>query len=124
MATPEEIRALIDRYIVCFSEGRRDEWLELWAPDATMDDPLGDVKQGRDEIAAFFDLANSMAESIVISVNGLVKIVGNEAAWVARIVNTIGGNEVAIDAIETWVVNDEGKLQTMRAYWSFADMAL
>ena len=40
-ATAEQINATIDRYVAAFSQGDKDGYLALFAPDATVEDPVG-----------------------------------------------------------------------------------
>ena len=50
-----DIRSTIDAYCSTFTAGDRAGWLDCWADDATMEDPVGTpVKSGKDEIGAFY----------------------------------------------------------------------
>ena len=41
MPDAAQIRAHVDRYVELFSANDREGWLDLFAPNATMEDPVG-----------------------------------------------------------------------------------
>jgi steroid Delta-isomerase len=103
--------------------GDKDAWLALFAADAIVEDPIGpshfDLQgqghRGRDEIAAFWDMAiapNKLEFNYVDTFQ-----CGNEEANVGNIIITTGGYQVTVEGVFTYKVNDEGKLVALRAYW-------
>src|SRR5438309_3570497 len=61
------IRATIERYQSTFSAGDREAWLALFADDASLEDPVGSPpRQGRDDIAAFWDEVHRQADAITV----------------------------------------------------------
>jgi steroid delta-isomerase len=127
MPNPDDLKAFVQNYAERFSADDREGWLALWADDATMDDPVGSpIKNGRDEIAAFYDESRSMADSIELRSAGLVVAVGDECAWTVEIRPTIGGTTYVMDVIELmrFVDGPDGTplIKEMRAFWNPADM--
>jgi len=54
MATEAQIRDTVQRYLATFSAGDREGWLDLFAVEATVEDPVGtDVRKGREQIGVF-----------------------------------------------------------------------
>jgi steroid delta-isomerase len=103
--------------------GHKQAWLDLFADDAIVEDPIGpshfdpegNGHRGRDAISAFWDKAiapNTLEFNFVDTFQ-----CGNEEANVGTIVITTGGYQVTTEGVFTYRVNDEGKLVALRAYW-------
>lgn len=104
--------------------GDRAAWLELFAEDAVVEDPIGPSPldpegrghRGRDAIAAFYDS--------VIAANAVTFLVershaaGNEVANVGTITTQMGDSTVHTDLVATYRVDGEGRITALRAYWS------
>lgn len=55
MPTPEQITATVHRYLELVAKGAPDEVVELYASDATLEDPVGgEVHIGRQAIRGFY----------------------------------------------------------------------
>jgi steroid Delta-isomerase len=122
MPEPDQMRQLIDTYAERFSADDREGWLDLWADDATMEDPVGSpVKKGKAEIAEFYDQSRSMADSIRLIPAGIRVVAGDEVAWTVEIRPTIAGMEYLMDVIEVMRLADgpDGapRIAEMRAFW-------
>lgn len=118
--------ALSARYA---SEGKKAAWLELYAEDAILEDPVGISPldpsglghRGREAMSRFWDLVmgpGKMRYAIRESYP-----CGDECANVWTLTNTLPGNvDVTVDLVSFYKVNAVGKLTAMRAYWSYADV--
>jgi steroid delta-isomerase len=118
--------ALSARYA---SEGKKTAWLELYAEDAILEDPIGISPldpsglghRGREAMSRFWDLVmgpGKMRYAIRESYPS-----GDECANVWTLTNTLPGNvDVTVDLVSIYKVNALGKLTAMRAYWSYADV--
>ena len=103
--------------------GNKEAWLDLFADDAIVEDPIGPSHfdpegkghRGRDEISAFWDKAIAPNKLVFNFVDTFG--CGNEEANVGSIVITTGGYQVTTEGVFTYRVNDEGKLVALRAYW-------
>jgi len=119
--------ALSARYA---SQKRKAEWLELYAEDAIIEDPVGVSPldpsgrghRGRAAMAAFWDM--------VIAPGNMSYLIresyacADECANVWSLTNTLPGNvQVTVDLVSIYKVNAAGKLTCMRAYWSYAEVA-
>jgi ketosteroid isomerase-like protein len=117
------------RSMAAVEAGDREGWLDLFAPDALVEDPIGvsmfdpvgDGHRGRDAIGAFFDTAiapNQVRFSIERS-----HAAGDEVANVGTITTTLGdGTRVLVDGVFTYRVDGDGRLVALRAYWSESDL--
>lgn len=123
-ASADQINATIDRYVAAFSAADRAGYLSLFAPDATVEDPVGsDVARGAEGIGGFWDGVRAMAPEITLVRTGPARIAAGEAAWPLRAITTMGEMKLAVDIIDVMAFDDEGHITVMRAFWDPADMA-
>ena len=81
-ATAEQINATIDRYVAAFSAGDKDGYLAVFAPGATVEDPVGsEVCTGAEAIAGFWDGVGAWPRPSPWSRPGSPRIAAGEAAW-------------------------------------------
>ena len=117
MPTPERVRAVVDAYVAASNANDKAAVLQLFAPDAVWFDPVGEPPHtGIDAIAAFYDQARSMADRIEMKPTDVI-VCGNEAAMVFEIHVTLGDGGMVMDAVETFVVDEDGRISGMKAYW-------
>ncbi len=123
MPEADAIRSTIEQYLERFSEADRAGWLDLWAPDAEMEDPVGTpVMRGHDEIGAFFDQSHTMADALRLVATGPVRIAGDEAAFPMQARPRMGGVEFIVDIIDVMRFDDAARIVAMRAFWDPAAM--
>jgi steroid delta-isomerase len=121
-ATPDQIRATITGYFDRFNAHDREGYVGLYAPNATLEDPVGsEVLQGREAIGGFWDTVQSMTENVTLVPIGEPCIAAGQAAFKFTIVNVLGGTTFAMDAIDAMTFDDDGAITSMRAYWDAAD---
>ena len=111
--------------MTAIENGDRATWLSLFAPDAVVADPIGpspldpegNGHQGLEAIAAFYDTVigpNQVRFTIKESWEA-----GNEVANVGRITTTMAdGLVVHTDGVFTYRIDDAGRVEALRAYWS------
>lgn len=127
MADADQIRTVVEQYVAHFSAGDRASWLDLWADDATMEDPVGTpLKRGHEEIGAFFEQSMSMADSLRLVLSGPVCIAAGEVAFGMQARPTMGGTEFCVDIVDVMQFRDgpdgSPRIQTMRAFWDPSTM--
>jgi ketosteroid isomerase-like protein len=101
----------------------KQAWLDNFADDAIVEDPIGpspfdpDGKghRGKEAIAAFYDKAIAPSDLQFDFVETYQ--CGNEEANVGSIVIKAAGYEVIAEGVFTYRVNDEGKIVALRAFW-------
>jgi steroid delta-isomerase len=105
--------------------GRKDEWLELFAADAVVEDPVGASgfdpegkgHHGHDGISAFWDKAIAQVERFQFTIRDS-HAAGDECANVGTITTYLPGNyRVDTDGVFVYRVNEDGKIASMRAFW-------
>ena len=116
MPTAEHIAETVNRYLELVAKGDADGIAELYADDATVEDPVGgEVHIGRQAIRGFYgDFQNVKAEAEVVT----LRVAGHEAAFHFRLTLDFGENTMRIEPIDVMVFNGEGKIQSMKAYWT------
>ncbi|MBF2067196.1 MAG: nuclear transport factor 2 family protein [Calothrix sp. C42_A2020_038] len=121
--SPEEIKSVIASYYTNLAAMNAEGVLANFAEGAISHDPVGEppakVHEGFSEFIArlksVFDNLATTTESIFIA--------GNSAAvkWKTQGTSKTG-KTVTFEGITIFDINDSGKIQTTRAYWSPADM--
>jgi steroid Delta-isomerase len=116
----QAITQTVNRYIELVAKGSADELAELYADDATVEDPVGgEVHIGRGAIRGFYSAVNdAQRECELVS----LRVAGNEAAFQFRLTVTAGEHRMVIEPIDVMVFDDRGKIAAMKAYWSAADV--
>lgn len=125
MANAEQMRAAVDRYTALWTAGDQEAWLDLFAPGATIEDPVGsEVRVGREGLVEFWGLVRSMADDLSLVRTGPTRVAGHEAAFPMEAHTHVGGTHVVVDIIDTMTFDDEARITSMRAYWDATEMRL
>lgn len=123
-ATAAQINATIERYVDVFSHADRDGYVGLFAPGATVEDPVGsDVCTGAEAIGGFWDGVRALTPSITLECLAPPRIAAGEAAFNLRAIADMGGTKLAVDIIDVMAFDDEGRITSLRAFWDMAEMA-
>jgi steroid delta-isomerase len=120
MPSPEHIESVVHRYLELVANGTADEVAELYAADATVEDPVGsEVHIGRHAIAGFYkNIENAPKETELLA----LRVAGHQAAFMFAITVGAGEHRVRIEPIDVMVFDSEGKISSMKAYWSPANV--
>jgi steroid delta-isomerase len=122
MISPKRVRAVVDAYVESYRRNDKDACLELFATDARWHDPVGAPPHvGQAGVSAFWDQARTLADSIVLVPSDVI-VCANEAVMVFEIHVTIGAGDgssstMEIDAVDVFVLDDDGLIVELRAYW-------
>ena len=122
------IRTTVERYMAAFTAADRGLWVGQFAPDATLEDPVGtEPRHGHEGIGEFWDSIRGLAEAMEMKSTGLIRVAGTEAAFPFQIRTKLGDDGMVLDVIDamTFVddpVTGEARIATMRAFWDMADM--
>lgn len=115
--------ACVKRYLeLLAADASADEIAALYAEDATIEDPVGsDVRRGRDAIREFYAAIENVEKHTELL--GL-KAVGNQAAFFWALNVKMGDSGTRVDPISVMTFDDDGKITSMRAFWSSADITV
>jgi len=120
MVSAEHITNAVNRYLELVATGTADEIASLYAEDATVEDPVGgEAHIGRQAIHGFYKNIENIPRATQLH---SLRVAGHEAAFMFTI--TVGGDggKMRIEPIDVMVFNSEGKISSMKAYWSPADV--
>jgi steroid delta-isomerase len=121
--TPEKISRAVRAYFLAIRAMDADAFANTFAEDGTTFDPVGTPGiRGRDAIREFLTSFCKNFETVGLTEES-VFVAGNGAAvkWVGKGTSATG-KEVRFEGIDVFEVNDDGKIQTVRAYWNPAEM--
>ena len=120
MPSPDEIRAAIESYVKLLCAGDADGILSLYADHPSVEDPVGrDPVVGRDAVRAFYAAA---AGRVRVQLTGPIRVAGREAAFPMLAHVDFGERQVEMDVIDVMAFEDDGRIASMRAFWSPAEM--
>jgi steroid Delta-isomerase len=116
MPSAEHITETVNRYIGLVAKGSADDIVELYADDATVEDPVGgEVHIGKQAIRGFYAAVENVERECELVT---LRVAGNEAAFLFRLTVSAGEHRMRIEPIDVMVFDDDGKVAAMKAYWS------
>ena len=121
--SPDEISQIINAYFANMAAMNTQGWLDNFAPDAIINDPVGDPpKKAHEDSQKFFELLSMIFAKLELSQDH-VFIAGNGAAvkWTMRGYAKNGKQGIA-EGISIFELNESGKLQQVSSYWDEAKM--
>ena len=120
-------RSASQRSYSAVAKGDLAEWLTVYAEDAVLEDPVGpsmfdpDGKghHGHEGISAFWKLAIEPIEKFEFTITeSFANPGGNTCANIGRIKTSFAdGSHTTTDLIMVYVVNDDGRVASMKAFW-------
>jgi steroid delta-isomerase len=124
MADQETLRQIIATYMDVFTAEDREGWLDLFAEDAWIEDPVGTPRRnGRKEIGEFWDETHSVPDKVALVPLGITTIIGDEGIFTMQAQATLGDTVYGIDIIDLMTFDEAGKITTMRAFFDPSTMA-
>lgn len=118
----ETILETVQRYIDLVATGSSADVVALYADGATVEDPVGsEVRATRESIAEFYGALDGLdQEGRLIH----ARVAGNEAAFAFELVTKVGDQRYTLAPIDVMTFDDNGKILSMRAFWSGEDMVV
>lgn len=121
MPTTEQLLAAVDGYVAGFAVGDVEAIVSLFAKDATVEDPVGtEPKRGQDAIRAFY--AVSVGTGAKLELLGDPRCAADFVAFPFAVKLEWQGQRQVIEVIDTFRLNDDGKITEMRAFFGPANM--
>jgi steroid Delta-isomerase len=112
--------------ITAVAEGRRDDWIALFTPDALVEDPVGPSMldpegtghRGHEGMRGFWDSIISTAKGFHFEVRDSFAN-GPCCANVGTITITLddAGTTMTVDGVFVYTVDDDGLITSFRAHW-------
>ena len=122
-AAPEQIRSTADSYLAALTSGDLEAVLDLYAEDATVEDPVGNgtVHRGKAAIREFY------TNVVAMKIDGEVleaRVCGDDLLFNFEITTHFDENYSATINVWDLMTHDEqGKVTSMRAYWTPENMS-
>jgi steroid Delta-isomerase len=123
--TDHPARRASQRSAAAVARGDKRAWLDLFADDAVVEDPVGPSvfdpdglgHRGRDGIAAFWDAAIAAATLFHFTITDSFAN-GGECANVGTITSVLGdGTRVDTEGVFVYRVDEQGMIVSLRAFW-------
>ena len=106
----------VNRYAELLGSGSADEITALFAPDASVEDPVGSgVRHGHAEIRELYSRVEKQTRTVELL---SVHINGAEAAFLARLTVIVDDARTTIDGIDVMTFDAQARITTMRAFWA------
>lgn len=119
----EVIRKVVAGYFAATRAMDMEAWVATFAENAVSHDPVGSPAiEGHEGLRKFFQGITGAFEKSGLTEDH-VFVAGNGAAvkWTGHGLGK-NGREVTFEGIDVFEVNEEGKIQTLWAYWDAAAM--
>ena len=111
------LQKVVSMYAEAFEKADISIIQNLYAEDATVEDPVGSPpRKGHAEITEFYKSAFDMGVKLVL--DGKPRCAGNSVAFNFHVIM----GDMKISPIDVFELNAEGKVQSMRAYWGPENM--
>jgi steroid delta-isomerase len=121
MPTPEQMTAAVHAYVAAFDAGDPEMAVAIFAEDAVVEDPVGSAPRiGADAIRQFY--TESMATGAKLHLDGPIRVAAAHAAFAMQVRLHWDGTDMAIDVIDTFAFNEDGKVTEMKAYFGPTNM--
>jgi steroid delta-isomerase len=115
----------------CVQTKDREGWLSLMAEDVTIEDPIGVAPtnpsgqgaRGLEAVRAFWD-RHIAPVTVHVEVHESF-VAGSESAHVLTLRTTLpNGYQAKVRGVFTYRVDEAGKLEALRGYWTMPDVVL
>ena len=120
---PDRISRVVRGYFLAIRAMDAEAFANSFAEDGTTYDPVGTPGvTGRDGLREFFESICKNFKNVGLTEDH-VFVAGNGAAvkWTGKGTSN-DGREVRFEGIDVIEVNEQGKIQTVHAYWNPAEM--
>ena len=120
MLTADEMRSVVDKYIDLVANGTAEQITELYADDATVEDPVGTPPHvGRAGVLEFYKVIEPFKRSTELK---SFKAAGNVAVFEFHIVTYFDAMTIELSPVDIMEFGDDGLVHRMRALWGPDDM--
>lgn len=119
MTSPEQMVRAVKTYVEAFDKADPEMVVGLFAPDATVEDPVGTPPHvGHEAIRAFY--AASMQTGAKLHLDGPVRVAGDTAAFAFHVGFAKPG--MRVDVIDLFRFGADGKVVSMKAFFGPTNM--
>ncbi|WP_168697915.1 nuclear transport factor 2 family protein [Gordonia paraffinivorans] len=117
----DKIDAAVASYIELLNSGTAEQIADLYAPDATVEDPIGaDIRDTREQLVEFYSVITGMEDRTATL--KWKKVAGDTAVFEFTLVTKTSGLAFEITPVDIMVFDENGKVKSMRAVWRQEDL--
>lgn len=122
MITEAHMKSMLENYIEAFNSGSPSAVAELFAENATVEDPVGsEVRHGRKSIEEFYGYA--VGTGAKLSLDAPIRASkSNYAAMAFTVSVNYQGRDSKMRVIDVMSFDESGKIASMRAIWGESDI--
>lgn len=118
----EAIEKLVDAYFVNMAAMNPEGWVENFAEDGVICDPVGKPpSKVHEDFQKFFGMLSAIFDKLELSKDHIFVVAGSGAAvkWTMRAVGK-NGRTATVEGISVFEINGAGKIQKVSSYWDDA----
>ncbi len=119
-----EAGSVARRAMQAVERGAREEWIGLFADEATVEDPVGVAPglRGTAAIAEFWDTGIAMLQAVRFDVDRVHEAPGEALVLAQVLIQASGGASARYDAAIHYQLDDAGDIASLRAFWDLPGM--
>ena len=124
MVTAEEVRGAVDAYGASYANRAREDFLALFAPEATLTAPVPTAPRvGHEGIGAFFDGAMANFRDFAVIIDRTI-VCAQTAAVDFHVEATLAnGTRLGVHGIDVFTFDTQGLIIDLTAYWDPSEFA-
>lgn len=124
MPNEEERKRIALSYCHRVSTGEVDSLIELFAPEATVEDPVGgEPAIGRDAVRKFYQNAVDQVQPVIEPGVARASHDGTSVVVPITVQGKINGRLGVISAVDVFEIDEAGRIASMRSYWGPSDVS-
>jgi steroid Delta-isomerase len=118
-----QVRAWAENYLDVVNRRDPDQIAELFALNATVEDPVGpSLYEGREAIRELFEQAATDLSLMEIRRTTPISVAESYAAFAVTASTEIGGARNEVDVVSVFHFGYDGLITSMRAFWNFEEV--
>jgi steroid delta-isomerase len=119
LAYPDPKVVAVENYIEALNNEDIEFIKALYADDATAEDPVGsEILEGHAAVIALY-ADGAFKSDLTAELTGPIRIAGNSAAFSFNLYV----NGMKMEVIDVFEFNEDNKVTSLKAYWSFANLS-
>jgi|TARA_B110000967_G_C18709470_1_gene471953 steroid delta-isomerase len=123
MTDHRDALTVVNTYLSSLVSSDHQAIVSLYAHDTSVEDPVGsDILRGPEAIKNFYHHATAAVKRAELL--GDIRVAGNEVAFPFEITADLGAGIMKIQVIDVFHFNADGKVASMRAFWSQNNMKM
>lgn len=123
MPSEHERKRIALNYCHLMSAGEVDHLVELFAPEAVVEDPVGgEPAIGRDAVRRFYQDAVDHIRPVIEPGRPRASHDGRSVVVPITVRGWIDGRSGEVSAVDLFEIDEAGRISSMRSYWGQSDV--